>query len=259
MISKRLLKGWIAGCSVTAVSLGAVGCASPRTHVQAARVVPPASSRSIALPQAQPTNSARRSTSAAPVSRSTSLGRSQPDIRSRPAAELERAVARYTQSPSQVFDPPAPIRDWQFIILHHSGKSEGGFASIDRFHREVKKWDECGYHFVIGNGSESGDGEIEVGGRWLKQKHGAHTKPPGHDEYNQEGIGICLVGNFNDGPPTPKQIEACRRLVAYLQGRCDVAPQNVIPHGSVEGTHTACPGNLFPLDLILPRSGFATR
>jgi hypothetical protein len=159
--------------------------------------------------------------------------------------------------PRQLFGPS--IREWQYIVLHHSAEEVGGFQSIDRFHREVRHWDECGYHFVIGNGTESGDGEIEVGGRWLKQKHGAHTKDPNHPEYNDYGIGICLVGNFNNGPPTPKQIDAARRLVAYLEARCGVPPSRVTTHGDLVGNHTECPGRHFPYDLIIAESGVASR
>jgi hypothetical protein len=144
-------------------------------------------------------------------------------------------------------------------VLHHSGAENGGLASIDRYHREVNKWDECGYHFVIGNGTESGDGEIEVGTRWPKQKHGAHTKPGNNNEYNERGIGICLIGNFNNAAPTPKQLEATRRLVAYLRARYDLPASAVFTHGDVVGTHTECPGANFPLDRILSNSGFAAR
>jgi hypothetical protein len=158
-----------------------------------------------------------------------------------------------------LFSPPTPIREWRYIIVHHSGEPNGGYESIDRYHRDVNGWDECGYHFVIGNGSESGDGEVEVGNRWAKQKHGAHTKPGNNEEYNNFGIGICLIGNFNEAPPTPKQIEACRRLIAYLQQECRVPSRGITTHGDVPGTNTDCPGRYFPHDQLMPHPGFANR
>jgi N-acetylmuramoyl-L-alanine amidase len=174
--------------------------------------------------------------------------------------ELQQRVVKFTRRPGELINPPVPIRQWQYIVLHHSGEQNGGYASIDRFHRGPERgWDECGYHFVIGNGTESGDGEIEVGSRWLKQKHGAHTHPPGHTEYNEEGLGICLVGDCNQSPPTPRQVEACRRLVAYLQVRCGVPARGVITHGDADGAKTDCPGQYFPYDHLIPRSGFASR
>jgi N-acetyl-anhydromuramyl-L-alanine amidase AmpD len=188
---------------------------------------------------------------------------SRPDIAPRSidlaieSGDVERRVARYVADPSRLFRTTGAARTWKYIILHHSGESNGGLASIDRFHRETNGWDECGYHFVIGNGTESGDGEIEVGSRWPKQKHGAHTKPQGVQEYNEHGIGICLVGNFNEQPPTPKQVEAARRLVAYLQLRYRVAPRGVTTHGNIHGSHTQCPGKLFPFDRLISRGPVA--
>jgi N-acetyl-anhydromuramyl-L-alanine amidase AmpD len=72
-------------------------------------------------------------------------------------------------------------------------------------------------------------------------------------------LGICLVGDFNQSPPTPRQIEACRRLVAYLQCRCGVSASGVITHGDADGAKTDCPGRYFPYDHLIPRSGFASR
>jgi hypothetical protein len=172
---------------------------------------------------------------------------------------LERSVIRFTRRPNDLTAPSTSVRPWRFIVLHHSGEASGGYASIDRFHREDRGWDECGYHFVIGNGSESGDGEIEVGSRWLKQKHGAHTKPAGHPEYNEDGLGICLIGNFDESRPTERQVEACRRLIAYLQARCSVPARGVMTHGDAEGANTECPGRYFPYDRLIPRPDFASR
>ena len=110
---------------------------------------------------------------------------------------------------------------------------------------------------MIGNGTESDDGEIEVGGRWLKQKHGAHTKHPDHPEYNDDGIGVCLVGNLDGAPPTPKQVVACRRLVGYLSQRCEISPQHVATHADLVGQHTECPGRYFPYDRVVSGSRLA--
>ena len=47
---------------------------------------------------------------------------------------------------------------------------------IDHWHRD-RGFDELGYHFVIGNGTNSGDGQIEVGPRWTKQKWAPRQRP----------------------------------------------------------------------------------
>jgi N-acetylmuramoyl-L-alanine amidase len=248
--------------------LAASGCAASTSNTRPALTQLPPSGESLARhtntsverPRAPLiANSPRKTTATAssprPPQVSYASGRTQGND-----LELQQRVIKFTRRPGDLVNPPVPIRHWQYIVLHHSGEQNGGYASIDRFHRGPERgWDECGYHFVVGNGTESGDGEIEVGSRWLKQKHGAHTHPPGHTEYNEEGLGICLVGDFNQSPPTPRQIEACRRLVAYLQCRCGVSASGVITHGDADGAKTDCPGRYFPYDHLIPRSGFASR
>ena len=58
--------------------------------------------------------------------------------------------------------PPVAARPWRWIVVHHSDTTTGGAAAFDKMHRE-KGWDELGYDFVIGNGSDTGDGQVEVG------------------------------------------------------------------------------------------------
>ncbi len=175
-----------------------------------------------------------------------------PRLRSGSLLALETEVARWIADEKLLFYPPAPARPWQYIVLHHSASESDSLETIDRFHREVRGWDGCGYHFVIGNGTYSGDGEIEVSRRWLEQKHGAHTKVAGHPEYNRYGIGICLVGNFEQHPPTPKQTQAARALVAYLMARYNIPPSRVSLHRVLAGGRTACPGSQFPTHALLP-------
>ena len=149
---------------------------------------------------------------------------------------------RVTQDFGVTADPAwdVPItREWRHIVVHHSASAVGNAAIFDKAHRD-RGWDGLGYHFVIGNGSASGDGEVEVGFRWSRQMQGAHA---GNIEYNQHGIGICLVGDFeNGGTPTPNQMASLRRLVRYLQVKTGVPSSEVIGHGNVPGKSTQCPG-----------------
>src|SRR5262249_50602205 len=71
--------------------------------------------------------------------------------------------------------PRTASHGWKWIVIHHSDTKVGSAASFDRFHREVRHWEMLGYHFVIGNGTGSRDGQIEVGPRWPIQKIGAHA------------------------------------------------------------------------------------
>jgi len=138
----------------------------------------------------------------------------------------------------------AITRDWRHIVVHHSASATGSAASFDKAHKD-RGWDGLGYHFVIGNGSGSGDGEIEVGYRWPRQMQGAHA---GNAEYNQAGIGICLVGDFqNNGHASAKQMACLRRLVRFLQAKTGVPTSEVIGHGNVPGKSTECPGKYMDL------------
>lgn len=138
-------------------------------------------------------------------------------------------------------------RNWKYIVIHHSASNGGNATTMDKYHRDVRGWENgLGYHFVIGNGRDSGDGQIEIGNRWIKQINGAHA---GKNEYNRYGIGICLVGNFENSNPSENQIHSLLELVQYLQQRCNIPPENIIIHRHVKAT--ACPGKNFPYYEIL--------
>lgn len=136
---------------------------------------------------------------------------------------------------------------WSTIVVHHSATDRGSARAFDRYHKG-KGWDELGYHFVIGNGSETPDGMIEVGSRWQKQKHGAHCKTA-DNYFNEHGIGICLVGDFTKSRPTARQMAALERLTTFLCATCRIPADRVVTHGAV--THkTACPGRNLPIGQV---------
>jgi N-acetyl-anhydromuramyl-L-alanine amidase AmpD len=143
--------------------------------------------------------------------------------------------------------PEHPSNRWECIVIHHSASDVGGAARFDQWHR-AKGWDELGYHFVIGNGSDTGDGQIEVGPRWREQKHGAHCKTP-DEYYNQHGIGICLVGNFDDYDPSPAQLASLAALCRFLCKQFNIPPSHIYTHGGVTGK-TDCPGKLFDVGAL---------
>src|SRR5205814_10477725 len=104
------------------------------------------------------------------------------------------------------------------------------------------------YHFVIGNGTSTGNGQIEVGDRWRRQINGGHV----HSDYlNNISLGICLVGDFNRDQPTRAQLESCEELIRYLRERCGKIDRRDIPvrpHREMNPPRwpTDCPGDVFP-------------
>jgi len=161
----------------------------------------------------------------------------------RPARPAIR-VARSVRPRSKASGPwkITGFRLWRYIVIHHSATERGNAKIFDAAHRE-RGWDELGYHFVIDNGRGGPDGRIEVGSRWKKQKWGAHTGGTPNNEYNNHGIGICLVGNFSHRMPSRAQLSALERLVKHLASRHGICPENVIGHCDGPNASTACPGN----------------
>jgi hypothetical protein len=140
---------------------------------------------------------------------------------------------------------PVQRNRWKFIIVHNSGTRQGSARVFDYYHRHVRRMKNgLAYQFVIGNGTSTRNGQIEIGERWIKQMRGGHV----HSDYmNNIGLGICLVGDFNRDQPTRAQLEACEELIRYLQERCGSKMQ-VRPHREVNPPRwaTDCPGDVFP-------------
>jgi N-acetylmuramoyl-L-alanine amidase len=138
----------------------------------------------------------------------------------------------------------AEMSRWRAIVIHHSASLSGNAHVFHSAHL-AKGWDELGYHFVIGNGQGSPDGFIEVGSRWKKQKHGAHA---GDTEYNQQGIGICLVGNFEEQKPTVQQWESLLDLIEALRKLCSISLEEIRGHGEIK--ETLCPGQYLSVEAL---------
>lgn len=168
-----------------------------------------------------------------------------------PAGPPKPSIVKPQPGPAIALPPPTPpagtprnwalavaARKWEWVVIHHSATPVGGAARFGREH-VAKGWDELGYHFVIGNGTDTANGATEVGSRWPKQKQGAHCKTPDNG-FNEKGIGVCLVGNFDTARPTDAQLKSLAKLVAYLQKTYHIPADHIIGHGDAKATE--CPG-----------------
>ncbi|MCK4343377.1 MAG: N-acetylmuramoyl-L-alanine amidase [Phycisphaerae bacterium] len=177
---------------------------------------------------------------------------------------LARRVIPQMSTPRPVFPPTAAVTaaevriaggikksKWNIIVVHHSAARQATPQSMHRYHRDVRKWSNgLGYHFVIGNGVNYPDGKLYVGPRWKRQITGAHCASPAgryigtwypNNHFNEHGIGICLIGNFERERPTARQLQTLKDLIAVLVREAGVSPSQVYGHGEI--THkTACPG-----------------
>jgi hypothetical protein len=167
--------------------------------------------------------------------RSTSSGAGYRYLASSVRAQIDRA--------------PVARSRWQFIVVHNSGTRQGNAAAFDYYHRHIRRMQNgLAYHFVIGNGTSTGNGQIEVGDRWRRQFNGGHV----HSDYlNNIALGICLVGDFNRDQPTRAQLDCCEELIRYLRQRCGKVGDHypiVKPHREVNPPRwaTDCPGDVFP-------------
>jgi len=156
-------------------------------------------------------------------------------------------LTRYVRN--EIDRAPVLRERWRFIIVHNSGTRQGNARIFDYYHRNVRRMTNgLAYHFVIGNGTSSGNGEIEVGDRWRRQINGGHV----HSDYlNSISLGICLVGDFNRDQPTRAQLDSCEELIRYLRARCGKVERREIPvrpHREMNPPRwaTDCPGDAFP-------------
>ena len=145
----------------------------------------------------------------------------------------------------------AHLREWKYVVLHHTATEVGSVESIDATHKLRKDangnpWRGIGYHFLIGNGYGMKDGEVAATFRWKEQSDGAHA---GDAQYNHLGIGICLVGNFETEPPTPAQMKSLVHLMRTLRSECHIGTDGIVRHTDIKPT--ACPGKKFPWDTLL--------
>lgn len=129
---------------------------------------------------------------------------------------------------------------WRTITLHHSATLQGNAEAFDRNHRR-RRMGGLAYHFVIGNGTDSGNGEIEVGWRWKRQIEASRKKD----------IQICLVGNFNKQEVSQAQFDSLVKLLNVLIEQYSIPLSSVRRNKDVPGVITECPGKNFPFYKIL--------
>jgi N-acetyl-anhydromuramyl-L-alanine amidase AmpD len=164
------------------------------------------------------------------------------------AASGPGGKAPRTENLAEVVKPKnmAPQRSWRFIIIHH-----GMIAPATKDGTAAAPETPSALHFIIGNGRGNGpaDGKAVSTDRWLDQLDAANTRVPGHTEFNTQGIGICLIGDFDRQKPTARQMTKLQDLILYLQNLYAIPMEKVLTHNDVE--RVRCPGLLFPTEPLL--------
>lgn len=92
-----------------------------------------------------------------------------------------------------------------------------------------------------------GDGYLCMVGRPLNES-GAHCR---QERMNHRGIGICLVGNYDEAPPSYGMLsELVRRLIVPLMETFDIPEEHIIFHREL-AAYKSCPGKAFRKELLL--------
>lgn len=156
--------------------------------------------------------------------------------------------ADYGDVPRSWKVPSSLERRWRAVVVHHTATNRGNAEIIDKWHK-ANNWKGVGYDFVIGNGSDSGDGEIEATFRWRRQIAGAHCGGTPNNWANEYGVGVCLVGDFTKTRPTARQLQSLTKLTKYLKQRYGISKHKIYGHRETPGYSggTICPGPNFPM------------
>ena len=153
---------------------------------------------------------------------------------------LDRGARQQIDSADLVFGR------WTGIVIHASGTSGGNAESLGFYHRKVRGVrDGMAYHFVVGNGSQSGLGEVEVGERWAGQTLGRLSARRGEGGL----IEICLIGDYDRNDVPQEQLEALDELIDYLRAKVGEVPLEL--HEGGGGGAQGCLGRRFPRALVL--------
>ena len=136
------------------------------------------------------------------------------------------------------------------LIVHHSAGTNvaNDWAAIVRAiwsdHVNVNRWDDIGYNWLI-----DPDGKLYEGRGY--QTRGAHFCSK-----NSNTAGICILGNFQNRPPSPEAVEALKNFLTWQSCDAEINPlieselgasNEVFEHisGHRDGCSTVCPGNNF--------------
>ncbi len=139
----------------------------------------------------------------------------------------------------------AAVNKPECVIIHHSLTKDNevlsSFDAIRNNHINVRKFRDIGYHWLLEYVNRKlvwreGRKETEVG---------AHTKELG---MNAKSIGICVVGNFDEMPPTAAIYKAVAEKIKEIEARWG-KEMAIFGHGRF-ATYKSCPGKLFDLNKV---------
>ena len=136
---------------------------------------------------------------------------------------------------------------WNRITIHHTAmdarhlyrasasSSAAELRLIQRQHQDANGWADIGYHFLIDPSGRVFEGRSL---HW-QGAHAGRDSATGRN-FNEQNIGICLLGNFQTERPTPAALDSLEDLIATLSRQNGIARSSIYGHQHFKGTE--CPG-----------------
>lgn len=110
---------------------------------------------------------------------------------------------------------------------------------MKRYHLSLG-WRDVGYNYILErNGMVAKGRSLDI--------PGAHCRA---GDMNRRGIGVSLIGNLDNHPPTRPQVDVLPVLLRELMVLHDIPGQRVLGHREVPGAATACPGRYIDMHAL---------
>jgi hypothetical protein len=153
-----------------------------------------------------------------------------------------------------IYKPPAAYTEVTHMIIHHSAGTNtssnwpGVVASIFDFHVNTNGWQDVGYNWLI-----DPNGAIYEGRGGGDNVRGAHMCG-----YNNNTLGVCILGTFTNVKPSQASFTALEKLLAWKSCQKKINPTGSNSIASYSGfmknisghrdgcspNYTECPGNM---------------
>jgi N-acetylmuramoyl-L-alanine amidase len=135
--------------------------------------------------------------------------------------------------------PLVPLKKVERIVIHHTQGYDWNAEDVHEMHINQFGWNGIGYNYFIEK-----DGTIQTG-RGLHI--GAHARG-----YNDESIGICLAGNYDDEDLAPIMEQSLYAICIHFMNMFDLTSDDVYGHRECQSPKT-CPGLNIDMDKIRER------
>lgn len=159
-----------------------------------------------------------------------------------PAPDMPEIVARTTWDPDgECWIEPGPRTRPARIHVHHTSipvattpeEVPGVLQSICRSHHE-RGFGGIGYHYAVDPFGRTWQGRgAPLDELPERVRNGAHAQG-----FNDNSLGVVLIGDYEAGPPSTDAQVALERLLAYLAWRYDIDPHDTVRARSSGGGAT---------------------